>query len=130
LSAGSTYNGPVVFNNFSTSNIRAAYAGTTAFNGNLVLNNPSGTGITFCETAGATATLADSYTLSIGASGFSAGTLNLNRFTQVGSTDQSLTLTGTATLNLGPDCQFDGDVNFTSPKVLLNGTIFNGSAYI
>lgn len=130
LSAGSTYNGPVVFNNFSTSNIRAAYAGTTAFNGNLVLNNPSGTGITFCETAGATATLADSYTLSIGASGFSAGTLNLNRFTQVGSTDQSLTLTGTATLNLGPDCQFDGDVSFTSPKVLLNGTIFNGSAYI
>lgn len=130
LSSGSTYNGAVTFTNTSTSNIRVAYAGATAFNGNLTFNNPSGTGIVFCETAGATATLADTYTLSVGGSGFSVGTLNLNRFTQVGSTAQALTLTGTAVLNLGPDSQFDGDVNFISPRVLLNGTVFNGSAYI
>jgi len=130
LSSGSAYNGNVTFTNTSTQNIRVAYAGTTTFNGNLTFNNPSGTGIVFCETAGATATLSDTYTLNIGGSGFSVGTLNLNRFTQVGSTAQALTLTGTATLNLGPASQFDGAVNFVSPRVLLNGTIFNGSAYI
>lgn len=130
FSSGSTYNGAVTFSNTSTSNIRVAYAGATTFNGNLIFNNPSGTGIVFCETAGATATLADTYAMAVGGSGFSVGTLNLNRFTQVGSTAQSLTLTGTAVLNLGPDSQFDGDVNFVSPRVLLNGTIFNGSAYI
>lgn len=130
LSSGSTYNGAVTFTNTSTSNIRVAYAGATTFNGNLIFNNPSGTGIVFCESAGATATLADTYTMSVGGSGFSVGTLNLNRFTQVGSTAQTLTLTGTAILNLGPDSQFDGDVNFISPRVLLNGTIFNGSTYI
>lgn len=130
LSSGSTYNGPVTFTNTSTSNIRVGYAGATTFNGNLTFNNPSGTGIIFCETAGATAILANTYTLAIGGSGFSVGTLNLNRFTQIGSTAQSLTLTGTAILNLGPDSQFDADVNFVSPRVLLNGTIFNGFTHI
>lgn len=130
LSSGSTYNGNVTFTNTSTQNIRSAYAGATTFNGNLTFNNPSGTGIIFCETAGATATLSDTYTLNVGGSGFSVGTLNLNRFTQVGSTAQALTLTGTAILNLGPNSQFDGAVNFVSPRVLLNGTVFNGSAYI
>jgi hypothetical protein len=130
LSSGSAYNGNVTFNNTSTQNIRSAFAGATTFNGNLTFNNPSGTGIVFCETVGATATLADTYTMAVSGSGFTVGTLNLNRFTQVGSTAQTLTLTGTAVLNLGPDSQFDGDVNFVSPRVLLNGTIFNGSTYI
>ncbi len=130
LSNGSTYNGNVTFTNSSTSNIRVGYSGATTFNGNLTFNNPSGTGITFCETAGATATLSDTYTMNIGGFGFSVGTLNLNRFTQVGSTAQALTLTGTGVLNLGPDSQFDGDVNFISPRVLLNGAIYNGSATI
>lgn len=130
LSSGSTYNGNVTLTNTSTSNIRVAYAGATVFNGNITFNNPSGTGIIFCETAGATATLSDTYTMNIGGSGFSVGSLNLNRFTQVGSTAQALTLTGTAVLNLGPTAQFDGAVNFVSPQVLLNGTIFNGTTYI
>ncbi|MBX2946998.1 MAG: hypothetical protein KF725_14280 [Cyclobacteriaceae bacterium] len=130
LSSGSNYNGNVTLTNTSTSNIRMAYSGATVFNGNITFNNPSGTGIIFCETAGATATLSDTYTMNIGGSGFSVGSLNLNRFTQVGSTAQALTLTGTAVLNLGPTAQFDGAVNFVSPQVLLNGTIFNGTAYI
>ncbi|HRJ29850.1 MAG TPA: hypothetical protein PLV21_06285 [Cyclobacteriaceae bacterium] len=130
LSSGSTYNGNVTLTNTSTSNIRVAYAGATVFNGNVTFNNPSGTGIIFCETAGATATLSDTYAMNIGGLGFSVGSLNLNRFTQIGSTAQALTLTGTAVLNLGPTAQFDGAVNFVSPQVLLNGTIFNGTTYI
>jgi hypothetical protein len=128
LVSGSTYNGDVTFNNTGSSNIRVAYLGATAFNGNIVVNNPIGTGVVFCESVTATATLADTRTITVGGSGFNAGSLNLIRFTQLGGTAQALTLTGTALLTLGPSSTFNGNVTFASPRILLNGTTYNGTA--
>jgi hypothetical protein len=128
LVSGSTYNGDVTFNNTGSSNIRVAYLGATAFNGNIVVNNPVGTGVVFCESVTATAILADTKTITVGGSGFNAGSLNLYRFTQLGGTAQTLTLTGTALLTLGPSSTFNGNVTFASPRILLNGTTYNGTA--
>lgn len=128
LVSGSTYNGDVTFNNTGSSNIRVAYLGATTFNGNIVVNNPVGTGVVFCESVTATATLADTKTITVGGSGFNAGSLNLYRFTQLGGTAQTLTLTGAALLTLGPSSTFNGNVTFASPRILLNGTTYNGTA--
>ncbi|MEQ9567617.1 MAG: hypothetical protein RLN85_17725, partial [Pseudomonadales bacterium] len=126
LSSGSTYNGDVTFTNTSSSNVRVAYAGVTTFNGNIVVNSTNGAGIYFCENTG-TATLADTRTISIGGSGFSSGSLRLDQFTQVGGTGQMLTLTGTATLRIGNNSQFNGAVSFIAPQLELNGCTYNGT---
>lgn len=127
LTAGSTYNGTVTFNNTNSSNIRVAYAGDTFFNNNIIVNSTGGTGIIFCESGGATATLADGYTVSIGGSGFSAGTLTLQRFTQIGTTPQVLTaFSGTTALTVGPSSAFGGNVTFTAPRLQLNGCTYSG----
>ncbi len=128
LTSGSTYNGNVTFTNSGTSSIRVGYTGTNIFNGDIIVNSISGTGILFCETATATASLT-SGTISIGGSGFSTGSLSLPRFTQSAAVDQTLTsFTGTASLILGPFSAFTGNVNFASPQLFLNGCTFNGTA--
>jgi hypothetical protein len=128
LSTGSTYNGDVTFNNTGSSYIRVAYLGATTFNGNISVSNLTGFGVYFCESGTATATLADTRTITIGGGGFNAGELRLPRFTQVGGTAQALTLTGTGLLTLGPSSTFNGNVDFTSPRILLNGTTYNGTS--
>src|SRR5690606_32614538 len=109
------YNNTVTFQNTGSSSIRVAYNGTNAFNGDIIVENPVGNGVYFCESAAATATLADTRTITVGGLGFNAGDLRLLRFTQVGGTAQTLTLTGSALLTLGPSSAFGGDVTFTSP---------------
>jgi hypothetical protein len=129
LVTGSTYNGSLTLLNTSTSNIRMAYAGTNAFNGNIILNSTGGTGIAFCESAAATATLSAGNTISIGGSGFSSGSLTLPRFTQLGNTPQTLTtFSGTTLLTVGPSSAFGGNVNFTAPRLFLNGCTYSGTA--
>lgn len=127
--SGSTYN-DVTFTNTGSSYIRVAYNGASIFNGNIVVNNPTGIGVYFCETVTATATLADTKTITIGAGGFNVGELRLSRFTQVGPTPQLLTLAGTALLRSGPSSSFGGNVTFISPRLLLNGAQYNGTAYL
>ncbi|MFZ5970809.1 MAG: T9SS type A sorting domain-containing protein [Bacteroidota bacterium] len=128
LTSGSTYNGAVTFNNTNSSNLRVAYAGNTHFNNNIIVNSTAGTGIIFCELGGATATLADGFTVSIGGSGFSAGTLTLQRFTQLGATPQVLTaFSGTTALTVGPSSAFGGNVTFTAPRLQLNGCNYSGT---
>lgn len=125
-----TFNGPVTLTNSGTSNIRMAdvIAGTT-FNDNITLNSTGGTGIGFGLGGGAT-TLASGKTIAIGASGFSAGTLTLARFTQTGPTAQVMALTGSSILTIGPVSTFNGDVTFSARRVLLNGATYNGVTYI
>ncbi|MGE0587498.1 MAG: T9SS type A sorting domain-containing protein [Cyclobacteriaceae bacterium] len=127
LSAGSAYNGNVTFTNNGSSTIRVGYQGTTTFAGNITVSN-SGTGILFCESTG-TATMASPGVITVG-TGFSTGELRLRSFTQTGATAQTLTLTGSALLTLGPSSSFDGDVTFTSPRLLLHGTTYNGAAHL
>ncbi len=126
--SGSTYNGDVTFTNTGSSSIRVAFQGATQFNGNITVNNTAGTGILFCESAGATASLAAGNTIAVGGSGFTTGSLNLPRFTQAGATPQNIGLTGVSILRVGPASTFDGNVSFTSPRIELNGAIYNGAA--
>jgi hypothetical protein len=131
LTSGSTYNGNVTFTSTGSSSIRVGYEGTTAFNGNIVVNSTGGsTGIVFCEQATASVTLSATRTITIGATGFSAGDLRLQRFNQTGATNQALTLSSVARLILGPTAAFGGNVNFVSPQLYLQGTTFSGTAYL
>lgn len=105
------------------------------FNGNIIVNSTNATanaGVTFGNGPGTTvtATLATGKTISVGGTGFTAGRLLLRRFTQAGATAQSFTLTGTSIAYLGPYSTFNGNVNFTSPQVYLNGCTYNGSATV
>lgn len=127
---GSTYNADVTFTNTGTSYVRVANNGTNLFNGNIVVNSTNGSGVAFCENVGGTATLADTKNITVGASGFSLGTLTLQRFTQTGATAQAITLTGTAVLTIGPSATFNGNATFTAPQVYLNGGTYNGEAHI
>ncbi|MDZ7649366.1 MAG: hypothetical protein U5K54_20655 [Cytophagales bacterium] len=56
----------------------------------------------------ATATLANTKTISVGGTGFTAGTLTLQRFTQIGATAQNIVLTGSSTFRSGPSATWNG----------------------
>ncbi len=130
-STGNVFNGPATFNNTPTGNYYLSVSSSavgTKFNNAIVVNSTNGTGVQFCGgNASATTTLAAGQTISVGTTGFSAGTLLLKQFTQLGATDQNLTLTGTASLNVGPTSTFNGAITASSPGLVLNGATFNDS---
>jgi hypothetical protein len=128
LASGSTYNGDVTFTNTGPSYVRVAYTGGSSFNGNIIVNSTGGTGVYFCENAAGTATLAAGKTISVGGSGFTVGELRLQRFTQLGGTAQSLTLTGNSIFRTGPTSSWNGVVTVNSPQLFLDGATFNGTA--
>lgn len=134
-SSNNIFGGVTTFSNSSVGNFGifvASYSSGTLFNDHIIVSSTNGQGVQFCSgNATATATLAASKTISIGASGFTAGTLLLKQFTQLGATAQTLNQTsGTGILTLGPTSRFDGDVDFNFPQVNLNGTTYNGLATI
>jgi hypothetical protein len=122
---GDTFNGNVTFTNSSNREIHIASSGATLFNGNVILNSTSSGGISIAN-GGGSATLATGKTISIGSSGFSADFLTLKNFTQNGSTAQTLTLTGTAVVNMIA-ATFNGNLTITAPGILLKNSTFNGS---
>lgn len=128
LASGSTYNGDVTFTNTGSSYVRVAYTGGTLFNGNILVNSTGGTGVYFCESATGTATLASGKTIGVGGTGFNAGELRLQRFTQNGATSQAITLTGNSIFRTGPSSAWNGAVTVTSPQLFLDGAIFNGTS--
>ncbi|MBK8876518.1 MAG: PKD domain-containing protein [Bacteroidetes bacterium] len=123
---GDTFNGNVTFTNNSNREIHIASSGATLFNGNIILNSTSSGGISFAS-GGGSATLASGKTISIGSSGFAADFLTLKNFTQNGSTAQTLTLTGTAIVNMIA-ATFNGNITVTAPGILLKNSTFNGTA--
>lgn len=131
LTALDTFNGDLTLTNTGSSTIRMAdnIPGTT-FNGNITVNSTFGGGIYFSESGGGTATLAAGRTISVGGTGFSLGDLRIRRFTQIGATPQTLLLTGTSSLVLGPTISFDGAADFRAPQLFINGGIFNGTAFL
>lgn len=134
-SSNNIFGGVTTFSNSPTGNFGiyvTSLSSGTLFNDNIIVSSTNGQGVQFCSgNATATATLAASKTISIGAAGFTAGTLLLKQFTQLGATPQTLNITsGNAILTLGPISRFDGNVNFNFPQVLLNGTTYNGFATI
>lgn len=126
-----TFNADVTISNTGSDRIYMAHRVTgTVFNGNIIVNNTGGgTGIYFAANSAGDATLASGYTITVG-DGFTSGTLQLPRFVQEGSTAQALTLTGDALLEMGPDTEFNGDVNFVAPQLTIDGVAFQGTAYL
>lgn len=127
LTTASTYNGDLTLTNTGSSYVRAAYIGNNIFNGNIIVNSTSGTGIYFCENAAGTATLANTRTISVGGTGFTAGELRLQRFTQSGTTAQNISLTGSSTFRSGPSAVWNGSLTVSSPLVFLDGSALNGN---
>lgn len=126
LVSGSTYN-DLTITNTGSSNIRMGYTGTTAFNGNILVNSTAGTGVYFVDSGTGAATLAAGRTIAVGGTGFSAGELRIQRFTQAGTTAQNLVLTGAGTLRSGPTTTWNGNITAIAPAILLDGTTFNGT---
>ncbi len=125
------FNGTLILLNNGSSTIRLAdNSAGNQFNGNIELNSASGGGIYFGNNANGTSTLAATRTIAVGSSGFITGDVRLIRFTQVGATPQALNLGGIAILTLGPSSIFDGNIDFRSPQLLLNGTTFNGTSIL
>jgi len=130
-SPNNIFGGTTTFNNTPTAN-QAIYVSQnsagTVFSGNIVVTSNNGQGVLFCNgNATATATLSPGYTISVGAGGFSAGTLLLRQFTQSGATPQSLTLTGSGNLTFGPLAAIGGNITTVSPTLLFNGCTFGGT---
>ena len=98
-SAGNVFDGLTTFNNTPTANTLIYVSWNSAgtlFNNNIVVTSTNGQGVQWCGgNTTATATLAAGDTVAIGPGGFSAGTLLLRQFTQLGSTAESFNLTGT-----------------------------------
>ncbi len=135
-SPNNTFGGVTTFNNAPSSGnygvYVSGYSPGTIFNDNIIVTSTTGAGVQFCYgNATATATLATGKTISIGGAGFTAGYLMLKQFTQLGATPQTLVQTsGMSILQLGPTSTFNGNVNFSFPQVLLNGTTYNGTTTI
>lgn len=149
---GNTFNGPTFITHSSANNLTLANVNPDDFNddltiissgsgrvqmshvgsgntydGNIELNSTgTSTGIYFGN-GGGTSTLATGFTFTIGASGFSIGTLIIRNFTQSGATAQSLALTGTAVLTIYDD-DWGGNVTFSAPRFTTRGTTYQGTA--
>ena len=105
------------------------------YHGNIIVNSTNGTtnaGVTFGNGPGTSisSTLASGKTISVGATGFTAGRLLLRYFTQLGTTAQNLVFTGTGILYLGPFSTFNGNVDFRTPQIYLNDCTYHGTAYL
>ncbi|HLX67322.1 MAG TPA: hypothetical protein VKR41_10015, partial [Puia sp.] len=127
----SIFNGVATFTNSPSTNngIYVSWNTTgTTFNNNIIVNSTAGSGVQFSGgNNSATTILSSGYSLTIGASGFSAGTLLLRQFTQLGPTAENLTLTGAGALQVGPASVFNGNFTTITPALILSGGTFNGT---
>ncbi|MBL0343507.1 MAG: PKD domain-containing protein [Bacteroidetes bacterium] len=122
---GDQFSGPVTIVNNATHELYLASGDTSYFENNLIISNTSTGGVVFGNTGGVTY-LASGKTISIGSSGFTNNYLTLKNFYQLGTTAQTLTLTGTAIVNFN-NAHFDGNLTVTSPGILLKNSTFIGT---
>lgn len=130
-----TFNGTLAITNNATATNSEIFLNHSSASANIYKQNitlaTSGLtcdGIRFGQSNGS-GTLASGKTISIGGTGFNAGELQLRNFNQLGSTAQNLTLSGNSLLNILYS-QWNGNVTFQSPRILLAHTIYNGPAFI
>jgi hypothetical protein len=124
------FNSTLDINQQSTSGyFMLGYNSNDLFNGDITVTNTGSRGIFLGYTSGTgTPTLASGKTIKVGPAGFSGGSLLLGSFTQLGNAPITLTLTGTTTLaTFGPGVNIGGNVTLVSPRILLNGGIYNGT---
>lgn len=125
-----TFNAVVTFTNTGSQTTFVAHGSAgTVFNQNIVVNSTgSSRGVRFGQSGGS-CSLASGRTITVGGSGFTAGSLRLRNFTQSGTTAQTILLSsGTAALHLESGTTFNGNVNFRFPQLVLSGSTFNGTA--
>jgi hypothetical protein len=108
-----SYDGPVILYNYSSKEIRLAATDTSYFNNHVTVNASSG-GVEF-GASGGVSILASGKTISVGT--FSSSYLTLTKFIQLGSTAQTLTLSGTGVVSL-EGCIFNGNLTINAPGIL------------
>jgi len=127
---GNTYNAQVTFSSTGTNRIEPARKGNSSYNDNIIINSTgTSTGIRFGQDGGIS-TLASTKTITVGGSGFSTGYLRFRNFNQTGVTAQSLTITGTSRMYLDSNNTWNGNINYSAPRMFLDGNTFNGTATI
>jgi hypothetical protein len=115
------FNAPVSIRNTGTSTIRMADGSAgNQYNGDITLESVGSGGIFFGQNGG-DATLANGFTVIVGALGFDSGELRFNKFTQLGNTAQNVTITGTGYL-LNLESNWNGAVSFSAPRIFTRGT--------
>ena len=124
-----TFNGTARLTNTGSGILYMGYQGITYFNGDLLLSSTNSGGIYFGTNGGVTQ-LAAPRVLAIGASGYTAGPLQLRNFSQLGTVPQSLVLTGTSAIHFLPGTSFNANLALITPSVFLNGSTFNGVTHI
>lgn len=123
------FNGELTLRNTGSGRIWMADVSTgNQFNSNVIVECNAGVGIFFGRGNG-NSTLSSGNSFLVGGLGFSVGELHLRNISQAGGTAQTLTLTGTATLN-SYDSQWSGNVSFTSPRILSRGSTYSGTVLI
>lgn len=105
------------------------YNSNDLFNGDISVTSTGTGGIYLGWVSGTgTPTLAAGKTISVGASGFNAGFLYLNTFTQLGNAPVNLNFTGTNTyIRFARSSVIGGDLTINTPDFFFNGCTFNGS---
>ncbi|MBX3253031.1 MAG: hypothetical protein KF862_02730 [Chitinophagaceae bacterium] len=132
-SSNNLFTGVTTFNNTPTANTRTYvswYSSGTIFNNDIIVSSTSGEGVQFCGGNAASVTLAAGHTISIGAGGFSAGTLLLRQFTQSGSAPLNFSLTGSAEVRFGPSGDFGGTVTVSAPNIYTSSSVFNSEVVL
>ncbi|MEP7171408.1 MAG: hypothetical protein ABI855_18710, partial [Bacteroidota bacterium] len=125
--SGNIFQDTAIFLNVKGDNFSVAAHGTTKYNGIIYVGCTVASDVQL-GASGSSDTLASGKTINIhAATGFSAGSLRFWNFTQNGSTSQSLTLTGSSTINLIAST-FSGAINFAAPHVLIKTSTLNGNA--
>jgi hypothetical protein len=101
------------------------------FNGDIFFNSTgSSGGVLIANSAGGSAMMAAGGSLLIGGLGYSSGSLAIRRFIQLGSEAQTLLLTGSTLLEVGPSSTFNGVTDFRAPRIQLDGCTFNNTTYL
>jgi Secretion system C-terminal sorting domain len=125
---GDIYNGILTVTNTSTGVINLATTLSTSFNENIIVNSTGSGRINIGDNFGAS-TLAAGKTITVGASGFNSGFLDIAKMTA--TTPLAFTLGGTASLFLGgsyAETNTFNAVNFTAPNLVSLACIYNGPA--
>lgn len=125
--APDTFNAPVRIYNSSGHGIVFSNSNNTVFNNNVEVNNSSNGQVTFGVNTSGITTLASGKTISVGNVGFGSGSLILNKFYQLGSTNQVINLTGTSTIINIISSQFAGNLTVSSPSILSKASTFQGN---
>ncbi len=123
------FNGQLQLINTGTGKIVLANSSTgNQINGDIQIqstNSDINSGITLGGSSSSGITLASGKTISVLTS-FTGGTLRFEKFTQAGSTAQSLTLTGTARIQ-NVSSTWNGSLTLEAPQLISTNSTYNGS---